>query len=87
MAEQGRRLDRLTGEVAEQGRRLDGLTGEVETLGRETQELRTELPAQVVAGVLVGFERSAYVTDLHTLQAEVAELKADVAELKRASGE
>ena len=67
--------------------RLDGLTGEVETLGRETRELRTELPAQVVAGVLVGFERSAYATDLRTLQAEVAELKADVSELKRASGE
>jgi hypothetical protein len=87
VAEQGRRLDGLTGEVTEQGRRLDGLTGEVETLRRETQELRTELPAQVVAGVLVGFERSAYVTDLRTLQAEVAELKADVAELKRTSGE
>ena len=53
----------------------------------ETRELRTELPAQVVAGVLVGFERSAYATDLRTLQAEVAELKADMAELKRASGE
>ena len=76
----GRHLDRVDG-------RLDGLTGEVETLGRETRELRTELPAQVVAGVLVGFERSAYATDLRTLQAEVAELKADVAELKRASGE
>ena len=67
--------------------RLDALTGEVETLGRETRELRTELPAQVVAGVLVGFERSAFATDLRTLQAEVAELKADMAELKRASGE
>ena len=97
VAEQGRRLDgrldaltgkvgELRGEVTEQGHRLDGLTGEVETLGRETRELRTELPAQVVAGVLVGFERSAYATDLRALQAEVAELKADVAELKRASG-
>ena len=75
------RLDRLGGEVTEHrldrvdGRRvdgrLDGLTGEVGTLGRETRELRTELPAQVVAGVLVGFERSAYATDLRTLQAEV----------------
>ena len=74
------RLDRVDG-------RLDGLTGAVATLGRETRELRTELPAQVVAAVLVGFERSAYATDLHTLQAEVAELKTDVAELKRASGE
>ena len=37
--------------------------------------------------VLVGFERFAYATDLRTLQTEVAELKADVAELKRASGE
>ena len=80
MTEQGHRLDRVDG-------RLDGLTGAVATLGRETRELRTELPAQVVAAVLVGFERSAYATDLHTLQAEVAELKTDVAELKRASGE
>ena len=45
-----------------QGSRLDALTGEVETL-------RTDLPAQVVAGVLVGFERSAYATDLRMLQA------------------
>ena len=74
VAEQGRRLDALTGKVTEQGHRLDrvdgrldGLTGEVKTLGRETRELRTELPAQVVAGVLVGFERSAYATDLRTL--------------------
>ena len=74
------RLDRLGGEVTE-------LRGEVETLSREMRELRTDLPAQVVAGVLVGFERSAYATDLRTLQAEVAELKADMAELKRASGE
>ena len=52
------------------------------------ETLRTDLPAQVVAGVLVGFERSAYVTDLRTLQTEVAELKAaDVAKLKHASGE
>ena len=81
------RLDRLGGEIGElrgevtaQGSRLDALTGEVETL-------RTDLPVQVVAGVLVGFERSAYVTDLRILQAEVAELKADMAEMKRASGE
>ena len=74
------RLDRLGGEVTE-------LRGEVETLSREMRELRIDLPAQVVAGVLVGFERSAYATDLRTLQAEVAELKADMAELKRASGE
>ena len=80
MAEQGRRLDELTSEVTEQGRRLDGLTDEM-------RELRTDLPVQVVAGVLVGFERSAYVTDLRALQVEVAELKADVATLKRASGE
>ena len=77
---QGRRLDRVDG-------RLEGLTGEVETLGREMRELHTELPSRVVAGVLVGFERSAFATDLRTLQAEVAELKADVAELKRASSE
>ena len=95
------RLDALTGEVGEvriglgdmRGRldrvdgRLDALTGEVETLGRATRRELQELPAQVVAGVLVGFERSAYATDVRTLQAEVAELKADVAELKRASGE
>ena len=80
VVEQGRRQDRVDG-------RLNGLTREVETLSREMQELRTDLPAQVVAGVLVGFERSAYATDLRTLQAEVAELKADMAELKRASGE
>ena len=73
MVEQGRRQDRVDG-------RLNGLTREVETL-------RTDLPAQVVAGVLGGFERSAYATDLRTLQAEVAELKADMAELKRAAGE
>ena len=80
VVEQGRRQDRVDG-------RLNGLTREVETLSREMQELRTDLPAQVVAGVLVGFERSAYATDLRTLQAEVAEPKADMAELKRASGE
>ena len=79
MTEQGHRLDRVDG-------RLDGLTGEVETV-RWLSKGAGELPAQVVAGVLVGFERSAYATDLRTLQAEVAELKADVAELKRASGE
>ena len=70
------RLDALTGEVTDQGRRLDALTGGVETLGRETRELRTELPAQVVAGVLVGFERSAYATDLRTLQATAPEVTA-----------
>ena len=72
------RLDRVDG-------RLDALTGEVETLGRETRRELQELPAQVVAGVLVGFERSAYATDLRTLQVEVAELKADVAALKNAA--
>ena len=55
----------LTSEVTEQGRRLAGLTDEM-------RELRTDLPVQVVAGVLVGFERSAYVTDLRALQVEVA---------------
>ena len=86
VAEQGERLDRvdvhlegLTGEVVEQGRRLDGLTGEVATMKRD-------LPAQIVAGVLMGFERSAYVSDLRTLQREMDQVKADVAELKRASG-
>ena len=65
--------------MTEQGRRLDGLTDEM-------RELRTDLPVQVVAGVLVGFERSAYVTDLRALQVEVAELKADVATLKARLG-
>ena len=83
----GVEVGELHGEVTEQGHRLDALTGEVETLGRETRKELRELSEQVVAGVLVGFERSAYATDLRTLQAEVAELKADVAELKRASGE
>ena len=94
VAEQGHRLDRvdgrldrLTGEVAEQGHRLDRVDGRLDRLAGEVETLRTDLPAQVVAGVLVGFERSAYATDLRTLQAEVAELKADMAELKRASGE
>ena len=81
------RLDGLTGEVAEQGHRLDRVDGRLDRLAGEVETLRTDLPAQVVAGVLVGFERSAYATDLRTLQAEVAELKADMAELKRASGE
>ena len=77
VAEQGQRLDRvdgrldaltgevgeLRGEVTEQGRRLDALTGEVETLGRETRKELRELSEQVVAGVLVGFERSAFATD------------------------
>ena len=86
VAAQGERLDRvdvhlegLTGEVVEQGRRLDGLTSEVATMKRD-------LPAQIVAGVLMGFERSAYVSDLRTLQREMDQVKADVAELKRASG-
>ena len=77
----------LRGEVVEQGRRQDRLDDRLNSLTREVETLRTDLPAQVVAGVLVGFERSAYATDLRTLQADVAELKADMAELKRASGE
>ena len=80
-------MGELRGEVTEQGHRLDALTGEVETLGRETRRELRELPAQLLAGVMAGIERSAYATDLRMLQAEVAELKADVAELKRASGE
>ena len=44
----------------EQGRRLDALTGAVETLGREVRRQAAELPAQIIAGVLAGFERSAY---------------------------
>ena len=80
-------MTELRGEVVEQGRRQDRVDGRLNSLTREVETLRTDLPAQVVAGVLVGSERSAYATDLRTLQAEVAELKADMAELKRASGE
>ena len=78
VAEQGSRLDALTGEVAEQNGRLNALTGEVETLGREVRKDLRELPAQLLAGVMAGIERSAYATDL---------LIHDVAELKRAAGE
>ena len=80
-------MTELRGEVVEQGRRQDRVDDRLNSLTREVETLRTDLPAQVVAAVLVGFERSAYATDLRTLQAEVAELKADMAELKRASGE
>jgi chromosome segregation ATPase len=83
----GGEVTELRGEVVEQGRRQDHVDNRLNSLTREVETLRTDLPAQVVAGVLVGFERSAYATDLRTLQAEVAELKADMAELKRASGE
>ena len=41
----------------------------------------------IIGHIVQRTTRSAYVRDLRTLQAEVAELKADVAELKRASGE
>ena len=58
----------------------------METLGRETRRELRELPAQLLAGVMAGIERSAYAIDLRTLQAEVAELKADVAALKNAPG-
>ena len=61
----------------------------MEIFGRETRRERQELPGQIIAGVLAGIERSGYasVTDLRALQAEVAELRADVAELKRAAGQ
>ena len=72
------RLERLGGEVDEQGSRLIALTGEVETRGREVRKDLRELPAQLLAGVMAGIERSDYATDL---------LKHDVAELKRAAGE
>ena len=36
---------------------------------------------------MTGTERSAFATDLRTLQAEVTEMKADVVDLKRATGE
>lgn len=86
---QGRRLDGIDGRLDGTDRRLDALTREVEIHGRETRTERQELPGQIVAGVLAGIERSGYasVTDLRALQAEVAELRADVAELKRAAGQ
>ena len=64
VVEQGRRLYTLTSEVAEQGHRQDRVDDRLNSLTREVETLRTDLPAQVVAGVLVGFERSAYATDL-----------------------
>ena len=62
-------LNSPSGEVAQQGSRLDTLTGEVETLGREVRKDLWELPAQLLAGVMAGIERSAYATDLRALQA------------------
>ena len=53
----------------------------------KVETLRTRSAGASRGGGAVGFERSAYVTDLRTLQTEVAELKADVVELKHASGE
>ena len=44
------RLDGLTGEVAEQGHRLDRVDGRLDRLAGEVETLRTDLPAQVVAG-------------------------------------
>ena len=77
----GARLDtRMDGLGARLDARMGELREELETLGRETRRGLHGLPAQVVDGVLAGFERSAYVQDLRNL-------KADVAELKRASGE
>ena len=77
----GARLDaRIDGLGAQLDTRMDELREELETLGRETRRELHDLPAQVVGGVLSGFEQSAYVGDLRNL-------KADVAELKRASGE
>ena len=77
----GARLDtRIDGLGARLDARMGELREELETLGRETRRGLHGLPAQVVDGVLAGFERSAYVQDLRNL-------KADVAELKRASGE
>ena len=93
---QGRRLDAIDERLDEMGERLDGMDGrldaltrEVEIHERETRRERQELPGMIVAGVLAGIERSGYasVTDLRALQAEVAELKADMAELKRAAGQ
>ena len=77
----GARLDaRMDGLGARLDARMGELREKLETLGRETRRGLHGLPAQVVDGVLAGFERSAYVQDLRNL-------KADVAELKRASGE
>ena len=78
---------RLASEVAGQGERLDALRNDMELHGRETRRELRELPAQLLAAVMAGIKRSAYATDLRALQAEVAELKTDVAELKRAAGE
>ena len=82
--EQGKRLDRVEAKVIANGEGLAALSGEVGTLGRET--LLRELPQQLLAAVMTGIERSAYAVDLRALQAAVAELQADVAELKRARG-
>jgi len=94
--EQGRRLNGIDGRLdGIDGRldgidgRLDALTSEVEIHGRETRRERQELPGQIIAGVLAGIERSGYasMTDVRALQVEVAELRADLAELKRAAGQ
>ncbi len=83
VAEHGKRLDRVEAKAIANGEALVALSGEVET-GNET--LLRELPQQLLAAVMTGIERSAYAVDLRTLQAEVADLKADVAALKRAAG-
>jgi len=86
VAKQGERLDRLGDEVSRQGERLDRVDERLDGLTDEVATMKRDLPAQIVAGVLMGFERSAYVSDLRTLQREMDQVKADVAELKRASG-
>ena len=48
-------MTELRGEVVEQGRRQDRVDDRLNSLTREVETLRTDLPAQVVAGVLVGF--------------------------------
>ena len=58
----------------------------IEMIGRVVRQQRQELPGQVAGIVVSAIYRTAYATELRVLQAEVAEPKVDVAELKRAVG-
>ena len=79
VAEQGHRLDTLTSEVTEQGRRLDGAHRRNAGAHRATCASR--------GGGTDGIRTLVLRCRSSALQVEVAELKADVATLKRASGE
>ena len=81
------RMDGLTGRMDRFEGRMDGLTGELEIPGREVRRQAADLPAQIITGVVSGIERTTFVTKLRALQTEVADLKVDVAELKRAAGD